>query len=87
MSSIARARSGGISSLVGVEFAKRFAARYAYGFEGGVRRRSLRDALGSLRVLIRNPNDTAQGFRLLEALDPHIYQRELELIRRAPQGA
>jgi ubiquinone biosynthesis protein COQ4 len=78
------------SRLVDVDFAKRFAdrlaSRFASGFERGVRRRSVRDALAALWNLLRDPNDTAQGFRLLEALDPYIYHRELELMRRAPNG-
>lgn len=78
------------SLLVDVESAKRiadrFSSRFARGFQSGVRRRSVRDALEALWVLLRDPNDTAQGFRLLEALDPYIYHRELELMRRAPNG-
>lgn len=52
----------------------------------GVRRRSLRDALAALRALLRDPTDTAQGFRLIEALDPHIHHRELARMRSAPSG-
>jgi ubiquinone biosynthesis protein COQ4 len=37
-------------------------------------------------VLIRDPNDTAQGFRLLEALDPLIHHRELASMRSEPSG-
>ena len=33
-------------------------------------KRRLRDAISALRALLKDPNDTAQGFRLLEALDP-----------------
>jgi ubiquinone biosynthesis protein COQ4 len=54
--------------------------------ETGVRRRSLRDALHALYVLIRDPNDTAQGFRLIEALDPRIHHRELARMRSEPSG-
>jgi ubiquinone biosynthesis protein COQ4 len=52
--------------------------------EGG--RRRLRDALEALAALLKDPNDTAQGFRLLEALDPLIHHRELALMRAAPRG-
>jgi ubiquinone biosynthesis protein COQ4 len=52
----------------------------------GVRRRSLRAALAALRALLRDPTDTAQGFRLLEALDPHIHHRELARMQREPSG-
>jgi ubiquinone biosynthesis protein COQ4 len=52
----------------------------------GIRQRSLRDALHALYVLIRDPTDTTQGFRLLEALDPLIHHRELESMRREPSG-
>lgn len=52
----------------------------------GVRRRSLRDALGALRVLLKDPTDTVQGFRLVEALDPYIHHRELERMQSAPSG-
>lgn len=36
--------------------------------------------------MLKDPNDTAQGFRLLEALDPLIHHRELERMRTAPSG-
>jgi ubiquinone biosynthesis protein COQ4 len=52
--------------------------------EGG--RRRLRDGLSALAALLKDPNDTAQGFRLLEALDPLIHHRELALMRTAHSG-
>jgi ubiquinone biosynthesis protein COQ4 len=52
----------------------------------GVRQRSVRDALHALYVLIRDPTDTTQGFRLVEALDPRIHHRELARIRSEPSG-
>jgi ubiquinone biosynthesis protein COQ4 len=52
--------------------------------EGG--RRRLRDALEALAALLKDANDTAQGFRLLEALDPLIHHRELALMQTAPSG-
>jgi ubiquinone biosynthesis protein COQ4 len=54
--------------------------------EAGVRQRSLIDAFQALSVLMRDPNDTAQGFRLVEALDPHIHHRELARMRSEPTG-
>lgn len=51
---------------------------------GGKRR--VRDAVSALRALLKDPNDTAQGFRLLEALDPLVHHRELALMRTAPSG-
>jgi ubiquinone biosynthesis protein COQ4 len=48
--------------------------------------RRLRVALRALQALLRDPNDTAQGFRLLEALDPFVHHRELALMRSAPSG-
>jgi ubiquinone biosynthesis protein COQ4 len=54
--------------------------------ETGVRQRSLREALRALYVLIRDPTDTAQGFRLIEALDPRIHHRELARMRSEPSG-
>lgn len=52
--------------------------------EGG--RRRLRDGISALAALLKDPNDTAQGFRLLEALDPLIHHRELALMRTAASG-
>jgi ubiquinone biosynthesis protein COQ4 len=52
----------------------------------GVRQRSLRDAFDALRVLMRDPYDTAQGFRLIEALDPQIHHRELARMQTQPTG-
>jgi ubiquinone biosynthesis protein COQ4 len=52
--------------------------------DGG--RRRLRDAVSALAALLKDPNDTAQGFRLLEALDPLIHHRELALMRTAASG-
>jgi ubiquinone biosynthesis protein COQ4 len=52
--------------------------------EGG--RRRLRDGLSALAALLKDANDTAQGFRLLEALDPLIHHRELARMRTAPSG-
>jgi ubiquinone biosynthesis protein COQ4 len=52
----------------------------------GVRRRSLVDALRALRVLIQDPRDTVQGFRLVEALDPYIHHRELARMLSEPSG-
>lgn len=52
--------------------------------EGG--RRRLRDGVSALAALLKDPNDTAQGFRLLEALDPLIHHRELALMRAADSG-
>jgi len=46
----------------------------------------VREALSALRVLLRDPNDTAQGFRLLEALDPHLHHRELMRMQSEPSG-
>ncbi|HET8932827.1 MAG TPA: Coq4 family protein [Polyangiales bacterium] len=51
---------------------------------GGKRR--VRDAISALRALLKDPNDTAQGFRLLEALDPLVHHRELARMRTAPSG-
>jgi ubiquinone biosynthesis protein COQ4 len=50
------------------------------------RRRRLHDALGALRALLKDPNDTAQGFRLLEALDPRVHHRELTRMRSELYG-
>jgi ubiquinone biosynthesis protein COQ4 len=74
-------------SKVAVAIAQRLAERRTGGFASGVRRRRVRDAFGALATLLGDPNDTAQGFVLLEALDPHVHERELELMRRAPHGA
>lgn len=52
--------------------------------EGG--RRRLRDGFSALAALLKDPNDTAQGFRLLEALDPRLHHRELALMRSSPIG-
>jgi ubiquinone biosynthesis protein COQ4 len=52
----------------------------------GIRQRSVRDALHALYLLIRDPNDTTQGFRLLEALDPLIHHREMARMRGEPSG-
>jgi ubiquinone biosynthesis protein COQ4 len=52
--------------------------------EGG--RRRLRDGVSALAALLKDPNDTAQGFRLLEALDPLIHHRELALMRATAGG-
>jgi ubiquinone biosynthesis protein COQ4 len=46
----------------------------------------MRDGVSALRALLKDPNDTAQGFRLLEALDPYVHHRELALMRTAPSG-
>lgn len=52
----------------------------------GVSRRSVRAALAALRELLKDPSNTAQGFRLVEALDPYIHHRELSRMRSAPSG-
>lgn len=52
----------------------------------GVRRRSVRAAMAALRELLKDPNNTAQGFRLVEALDPYIHHRELSRMRSAASG-
>jgi len=52
--------------------------------DGG--RRRLRDGLSALAALLKDANDTAQGFRLLEALDPLIHHRELARMRTAQSG-
>lgn len=46
----------------------------------------MRDGLSALAALLKDPNDTAQGFRLLEALDPLIHHRELARMRTSPIG-
>jgi ubiquinone biosynthesis protein COQ4 len=46
----------------------------------------VRDAFHALYLLIRDPNDTTQGFRLLEALDPLIHHREMARMRSEPSG-
>ena len=52
----------------------------------GVGRRSVGAALAALRVLLKDPTDTAQGFRLVEALDPYVHHRELARMQSAPSG-
>src|SRR5262245_25644593 len=43
--------------------------------------RSISEALAALRVLLNDPCDTAQGFRLIEAIDPYVHHRELARMR------
>ena len=54
--------------------------------ENGASRRNLREAFRALRALMLNPNDTAEGFRLIEALDPLIHHRELARMQTEPSG-
>ena len=49
-------------------------------------RRNIREAIRGLSVLIRDPQNTAEGFRVIEALDPRIHHRELACISSAPSG-
>lgn len=49
-------------------------------------KRRVRDGINALRALLKDANDTAQGFRLLEALDPLVHHRELVRMRTAPSG-
>jgi ubiquinone biosynthesis protein Coq4 len=46
-----------------------------------VQRRNMSEALAALRTLLNDPSDTAQGFRLIEAIDPHVHHRELARMR------
>jgi ubiquinone biosynthesis protein COQ4 len=52
----------------------------------GAQRRNLPGALAALRVLLRDPCDTAQGFRLIEAIDPYVHHRELARMRSDLSG-
>jgi ubiquinone biosynthesis protein COQ4 len=52
----------------------------------GISTPNVRQALRSLRALLRDPNDTAEGFRVIEALDPRIYHRTLSRIASRPSG-
>ena len=54
--------------------------------EIGVARPDIRGALRGLGVLIRDPNNTAEGFRVIEALDPLVHHRELECMSSEPSG-
>jgi ubiquinone biosynthesis protein COQ4 len=49
-------------------------------------RRNIREAIRGLSVLIRDPKNTAEGFRVIEALDPRIHHRELACISSEPRG-
>ena len=44
------------------------------------------DLIDALRLLLKDPYDTAQGFRLIEAIDPYIHHRELTRMRSEPSG-
>lgn len=55
-------------------------------FSVGFSAPNVRQALRSLRALLRDPNDTAEGFRVIEALDPRIYQRTQARMLSRPSG-
>lgn len=52
----------------------------------GISAPNVRQALRSLRALLRDPNDTAEGFRVVEALDPRIHHRWLARMLSRPSG-
>jgi ubiquinone biosynthesis protein COQ4 len=52
----------------------------------GISAPNVRQALRSLRTLLRDPNDTAEGFRVIEALDPRIYHRTMARMVSRPSG-
>jgi ubiquinone biosynthesis protein COQ4 len=54
--------------------------------EIGVARPNIREAIRGLSVLVRDPNNTVEGFRVLEALDPRIHHRELACMSSEPSG-
>jgi ubiquinone biosynthesis protein COQ4 len=47
----------------------------------------LSDAMRALRALLNDPDDTAQVFRIVEALSGKAPERLLERLRRSPTGA
>src|SRR3954470_12548855 len=52
----------------------------------GMARPNIGEALRALGVLLRDLNNTAEGFRVLEALDPRIHHRELACMGSEPSG-